>query len=108
MTLASKIKALRLKSRKSLQEVADSVGASKAHMWDIERGASRNPSLELLKKLADFYRVPIAELVGESPSAEGEPNDLLVMYRDLKQLDPRDREMIAALMEQMRARKRET
>jgi transcriptional regulator with XRE-family HTH domain len=105
MTLASKIKALRMKSGKSLQEVADAVGASKAHMWDIERGASKNPSLDLLGKLAGFYRIPIADLVGENPNASGEPEELIVMYRDLKELDPRDREVIAGLMEQMKARK---
>ncbi len=105
MTLASKIKTLRMKSGKSLQEVADAVGASKAHMWDIERGASKNPSLDLLTKLADFYRVPIADLVGENPKATGEPQELVVMYRDLKELDPRDREVIAGLMKQMKARK---
>lgn len=105
MTLASKIKVLRMKSGKSLQEVADAVGASKAHMWDIERGASKNPSLDLLGKLAGFYRIPIADLVGENPNASGEPEELVVMYRDLKELDPRDREVIAGLMEQMKARK---
>jgi transcriptional regulator with XRE-family HTH domain len=106
MTLASKIKALRMKSGKSLQDVADAVGASKAHMWDIERGASKNPSLDLLVKLAGFYRVKIADLAGENPNALGEPEDLVVMYRDLKELDARDREVIAGLMEQMKARKR--
>lgn len=106
MTLASKIKNLRMKSGKSLQDVADAVGASKAHMWDIERGASKNPSLDLLARLSEFYKVPIAELVGEDPNAQGEPDELVVMYRDLKKLDPSDREMIAGIMEQMKARKR--
>jgi transcriptional regulator with XRE-family HTH domain len=105
MTLAAKIKNLRMRSGKSLQEVADAVGASKAHMWDIERGASKNPSLDLLEKLAGYYRVKIADLAGEDPNADGEPTELVVMYRDLKKLDERDREAIAGLMEQMKARK---
>lgn len=74
-------------------------------MWDIERGVSKNPSLDLLGRIAEFYKVPIADLVGENPNADGEPDDLVVMYRDLKKLGPRDREMIAALMEQMKTRK---
>ena len=36
MALAARIKELRIKTRKSLQEVADEVGASKAHIWDLE------------------------------------------------------------------------
>jgi transcriptional regulator with XRE-family HTH domain len=107
VTLASKIKVLRTKSGKSLQEIADAVGASKAHMWDIERGASKNPSLELLQKLANYYQVKIADLAGENPDADGEPTELVVMYRDLKKLDNRDRDMIAALMKQMKARKQD-
>ncbi len=53
MTLASKLKALRLKKNKSLQQVADAVDASKNHIWDLETGKSRNPSIELLTKLGE-------------------------------------------------------
>ena len=35
MALAAKIKELRLKKGLSLQDLADAVGASKAHIWDL-------------------------------------------------------------------------
>ena len=61
MALASKIKELRLKKKKSLQDVADDVGASKAHIWDFETGKSSNPSIELLTKLAKCFDVSVAD-----------------------------------------------
>ncbi|WP_245493491.1 MULTISPECIES: helix-turn-helix transcriptional regulator [unclassified Mesorhizobium] len=101
--LAVKLKQLRMRSGKSLQEVADAVGASKAHVWDLERGASKNPSLTLIKSLADFYRVGVADLVGENPRAPEEDAELVAMYRNLSELSPGDRETIALLMERLKA-----
>lgn len=107
MSLASKIKALRAKTKNSLQDVADAVGVSKAHLWDIERGASKNPSLTLLTNLANYYKVSIADLVGENPNADAEPEDLVAMYRDLKNLSEPDRQMLSTLIEQMKLRQKD-
>ncbi|MET3591741.1 transcriptional regulator with XRE-family HTH domain [Mesorhizobium shonense] len=101
--LAVKLKQLRMRSGKSLQDVADAVGASKAHIWDLERGASKNPSLTLLKSLADYYKIGIADLVGENPSAEQEEPELVALYRNLRELSPADRETIQILMERLKA-----
>lgn len=100
--LAVKLKQLRLRSGKSLQQVADDVKVSKAHIWDLERGASKNPSLELLKRLADYYKIGVAELVGEDPEAADEP-ELVALYRNLTELSPEDRETIQLLMERLKA-----
>jgi len=54
MGLGARIAELRLKKGFSLQEVADAVGVSKAHIWDLERksgqpfngfGAKTSPSI---------------------------------------------------------------
>jgi transcriptional regulator with XRE-family HTH domain len=100
--LAVTLKQLRLKSGKSLQDVADAVKASKAHIWDLERGASRNPSLDLLKRLSDFYKVGVADLVGENPEQQQDPQ-LTVMYRNLAELNGAERETIQMLMERLKA-----
>jgi transcriptional regulator with XRE-family HTH domain len=65
MTIGSKIKVLRSKKGQSLQQVADAVGVSKAHIWDLERGTSANPGLELLKKLANHFHVTVAYLADD-------------------------------------------
>ena len=71
MSLASKLKNLRLKSGESLQQVADQVGVSKAHIWQLERGDSTNPSFQLLKGLADHFSVTIAFLSDDMEPLEG-------------------------------------
>jgi transcriptional regulator with XRE-family HTH domain len=105
VSFAKRLHELRIAKRLSLQDVADQVGISKAHVWNLEKGSSENPSLELLKKLSDLFRVRVADLVGENPEAADQEPEMVAMFRDLKQLEPRDREVIAALMEQMKRRK---
>ena len=36
-----RLKELRLKKKLSLQELADAVGVSKAHVWELETGKSK-------------------------------------------------------------------
>ncbi len=55
MTIGIKLKELRLNKGESLQKVADAVGVSKPHVWELERGTSKNPSVNLIKKLADHF-----------------------------------------------------
>ena len=105
MSLASKIKELRLRKNKSLQRVADDVGASKAHIWDLETGKSKNPSIDLLTKLAKCFDVSVAELIGENPAAKGVDPQVIAMYRELKDLSTADRQVIQAMMDHLKGRK---
>lgn len=105
MSFARKLHDLRIANKKSLQEVADEIGISKAHVWNLEKAITANPSMDLVVKLAELFRVRVADLVGDSPDAADEPAEMVAMFRDLKKLQPRDRETIAMLMEQMKRRK---
>lgn len=107
MTVAARLKELRLRGAQSLQHVADAVGASKAHIWELEKGTSRNPSIELLTNLANHFDVSLAFLVGEDPDAPGEDPQLVAMYRDLKGLTDRDRDTIRLLVKQFRSRSKD-
>lgn len=104
MGIGATLKGLRMKKNQSLQDVADAVGASKAHIWEIERGGSKNPSMDLLSKLAAHFDVSVSYLVGEKPPAE-EEEELIVLYRDLKDLDEKDREAIRTLMKRFKEKK---
>lgn len=104
MSIGARLKELRIRHNQSLQQVADAVGASKAHIWEIERGGSKNPSMELLTKLAEHFGVSVSFLVGEQPPAE-EQEELIVLYRDLKDLDEKDREAIRTLMRRFKEKK---
>jgi transcriptional regulator with XRE-family HTH domain len=103
MSFATKLKELRIKKRASLQQVADAVNTSKAHVFDLEKGTSANPSKELLLKLAKYFQTSVSDLIGEDPNAPGEQPELIALYRDLKELNPTDRETIRLLMERIRS-----
>lgn len=105
MSFATRLHDLRIRNRLSLQQVADAVGISKAHVWNLEKGTSENPSMDLLVKLAGLFRVRVADLVGENPEAAAEEPEVVALFRDLKKLDPGDRETIRVLMEQLQRNK---
>jgi transcriptional regulator with XRE-family HTH domain len=105
MGLATKLKQLRIRKNKSLQEVADIVGASKAHIWDLETGKSTNPGIDLLKKLGDCFDVSVAELIGENPVAADEDPMVVAMYRELKELTSDDRKALRVMIDHLKAKK---
>ena len=105
MSFARKLHDLRLARRLSLQNVADAVGISKAHVFNLEKGLAANPSMELVVKLAELFRVRVADLVGDNPEADDQPPEMVAMFRDLKSLQEEDRETIRMLMETMKKRR---
>jgi transcriptional regulator with XRE-family HTH domain len=105
MSLAMRLQNLRTAKQQSLQTVADAIGASKAHIWELEKGTATNPSIELVRKLANHFEVSIASLVGEKPDEDSDDEHLLVMYRDLKSLDPQDRLVLGDIIKGMQKRR---
>ena len=65
MAVGDRIKELRMRKGDSLQQVADAIGASKAHIWELEQNRSKNPSLDLLQKLASHFGTTISYLIEE-------------------------------------------
>lgn len=106
MSFALRLKAARDKSKMSLQALADAVGASKAHIWELEIGKSKNPSLELVTKLAQALKVTVTQLVGETPSdLDQNPEAAMAMFRDFAGLQPHEQELIQTLMAKLRTQK---
>ena len=105
MVLGERLKALRVKSRKSLQELADEIGASKAHVWELETGRAKNPTIELLLSLAKALNGSVSDLIGENPNDIDEPADVVRMYRELKDLTPEDRQVIQTMMDHFKKRR---
>src|SRR4051794_1117250 len=104
MALAARLKAARMRKRKALQQLADDVSASKAHIWGLETGRARNPTIELLAKLATALDTSITNLVGENPEGADEESEIVTMYRELKDLDKLDRETIRLMIERLKKR----
>lgn len=94
MSLGSKIKQLRTKKKESLQKVADGVGVSKPHIWELEQGKSSNPSIGLIQKLSDHFGVDAAYFLSE----ESDQDDGVVQfYREFKNLPDEDWELLRSM-----------
>lgn len=103
MSIGVRMKELRVKKGLSLQDVADKVGASKAHIWDLETGRSKNPTMELIIGLAKCFGVSVADLLGENPSDENENQRVVGMYRELKQLTDKDLDIIEQMIDRLKS-----
>lgn len=104
MSLGSKLTTLRLKKGGSLQEVADAVGISKAHYWELEKGKSKNPSADLVRRIADHFGVDVGFLIDNEKATVSEVELAQVFYRDLKSLSKQDRELILANIKMLKDR----
>lgn len=107
MALASRLKELRVQKGKSLQDLADQIGVSKAHIWDLEQGRAKNPTIELLTKLSGALGTSIADLVGENPEGDKDQADAVAMYREFKSLSNEDREAIKGVIERLKQRQQD-
>mgnify|MGYP001766052712 CR=1 FL=1 len=105
MTLGPRLTRLRLDHDQSLQQVADAVGVSKAHIWELEKGRTANPSIALVKGLAGHFGVTIDDLVGEAPQRPQERKELARLFREAKDLTAEDLSLLEAMAAQLRKRK---
>ena len=104
MKLAKRINRLRIEHEQSLQDVANQVGVSKAHIWEIEKGRTDNPSMNLVQRLADHFDVSVSYLVSEDVNAPDNDDRIARMFRQAQDLDPRDLETLDALLQSFRER----
>ncbi len=101
MSLAAKLKELRRKKGESLQKVADAVDVSKAHIWELEKGTSKNPGLDLLTKLSRHFSIPVAFLIDD----EASPQDAAAQqfFRELDgKLSDKDWDVLRAMAERLK------
>lgn len=101
MALGRRITDLRLKKKQSLQNVADAVGVSKAHIWELEKARTDNPSMALVTRLADHFGVSVSYLVGEQIDSPDADVDLSRMFRQAQELDDRERAILDDMMQSL-------
>jgi transcriptional regulator with XRE-family HTH domain len=106
MAIGDRLKSLRVKKGQSLQQVADAIGASKAHIWELESNRSKNPSLDLLQKLAGHFETTVAYLISEE---EGELSKADQFFRKnsqkLSTLDDEDFDVFEQLLNMVSKKK---
>jgi transcriptional regulator with XRE-family HTH domain len=106
MSLGRRITDLRLTKGQSLQEVADAVGVSKAHIWELEKGRADNPSMALVERLADHFGVSIGFLVSEDMDAPDADAALAKMFRQARKLDEREIAILDDMVQSLLKRRR--
>jgi transcriptional regulator with XRE-family HTH domain len=106
MNIAERMTRLRLQKGESLQDVASAVGVSKAHIWELEKGRTDNPSMGLVTRLAEHFGVSVAYMVGEDPAAADADVELARMFRQAQELDDSDRALLDQLLQGFLNRRR--
>ncbi len=101
MRLGARILKLRTQADQSLQDVADAVGVSKAHIWEIEKGRADNPSMALVGRLAEHFQVSVAYLVGEDIKAEDADPELQYMFRQAQKLNANERAILKDMVDSL-------
>lgn len=106
MGLGARLASLRQAKGQSLQDVADAVTVSKAHIWELEKGRTKNPSMQLVERLADHFGVSVASLVGEDPQAADANPEIARMFRRAEKLHPEDLTLLDQMMQLLIERRR--
>jgi len=52
----------------SLEEVAERAGTTKSHIWELEKGRSRNPTISMALALCDALQCSLNSLLGRDVS----------------------------------------
>jgi transcriptional regulator with XRE-family HTH domain len=99
MSLGAKLAELRLRRGHSLQDVATAVGVSKTHIWQLEKGASGNPSMDLLKSLATHFSVPLGYLADADGDESLEDVEAHQFFRDFKSLSEDEQAVLKQTLE---------
>jgi len=104
LSLGEKLRELRQQNQESLQQVADAIGASKAHLWELEAGKTKSPSLDLVSRLATHFKVTVSRLAGEEPDGDQTDDKSLVLYRAIRELPDADKELLETIIDGMKSR----
>lgn len=100
----NRIKKLRKEKGYSLNKFSELTGISKSYISFLERGIQKNPSLDVLEKIASVLDVEIDYLVkkGNSPPVEEKPTEKSVIKVEIEisqeQLDPAKLDQIKELI----------
>ncbi|MBU9590779.1 helix-turn-helix domain-containing protein [Burkholderia multivorans] len=105
MSLGAKLAELRLRKGESLQDVANAAGVSKTHIWQMEKGSSGNPSLELLRKLAEHFSVPVSYLAGTNGESSLEDVEAQQFFRDFKSLSEDEQAVLKQTLQLFKSKK---
>jgi len=103
MGLGKRLQDLREAKKESLQQTATAVDTSKGHIWQMERGKAKNPSIGVVTRLADHFGVSVAYLLGEDIAAEDADPELAGMFRQASEFTKHERQILRGMMQTLAA-----
>ena len=68
---AAKMKRYRKQAKLSLQDVAIASGMTKSHIWELEQGRARNPTVRAVWAIAAALGTSAADMLGLDPNVTG-------------------------------------
>ena len=83
MSIGESIRSFRLQKELSLTELASRCGTTASYISSVERGVQSNPSVGILKKIAEELEIPIDRLINDfsfSPNEELEEEWLALAH----------------------------
>lgn len=107
MDFAVRIAELRHARGESLQDVATAVGVTKTHIWELERGRTKNPSLSVIRGLADHFKVSITSLVDEGADADNANPELARMFRLAADLEDNELQVVDDMIQSFLRRRKD-
>lgn len=73
LTLGEELEIARRHASMTLQEVADASWFTKSHVWEVEKGRSRNPTIGMVAGLSRALGVPFQRLAQAALNSSVEP-----------------------------------
>ncbi|WP_312099036.1 helix-turn-helix domain-containing protein [Niallia sp.] len=107
MLVGVKVKKIRLKRGYSINELSDRSGVSKSYLSYIERGIQKNPSLQVLTKLANTLDTNVEDLLDNNNTAiDGIDEDWVSLVEKAIE-DGITKEEFAGILEYVKFKKRQ-
>ena len=83
MKIENNIRKLRINSKKKQKELFEYLGVANSTYSKYENGKLR-PSIEILKKIADFYKIELEQIIDTSVTPEDEYFEITASLNELK------------------------
>lgn len=102
MEARERIRELRKKNNVSFRELANKIGLSKSYLHSLEKGMIKNPSFDMLSKLAKEFGVTVEYLVTNDSDIETTQD--MAMFLKYKSISHVDRDKLHKILHLMEIR----
>jgi transcriptional regulator with XRE-family HTH domain len=86
--IGTKIRALRLEQKLTLDQLAEKAGASKSYLWELENKDPPRPSAEKLAGIAKALGVTVDYFMGADTPQELQSAEDIAFFREYQSMSP--------------------